>query len=152
MTENKDTLLKSLLVEIGQMNIQSLRKYYQELYGVETKQKCKELLRRRIAYRLQERRYGGLSEADVEFLDRLADEDPLANLNLVTIPYQQGMKIIPGTKFVREWHGVTYEAIFRGRRQYEYRGKIYSSLTAISSLITGTHWSGTTFFGVRNDD
>ena len=152
MTETKDTLLKSLLVEIGQMNIQSLRKYYQELYGVETKQKCKELLRRRIAYRLQERRYGGLSEADVEFLDRLADEDPLANLNLVTIPYQQGMKIIPGTKFVREWHGVTYEAIFRGRRQYEYRGKIYSSLTAISSLITGTHWSGTTFFGVRNDD
>ena len=73
MTENKDTLLKSLLVEIEQINIQSLRKYYQELYGVETKQKCKELLRRRIAYRLQERRYGGLSEADVEFLDRLAD-------------------------------------------------------------------------------
>ena len=152
MTENKDTLLKSLLVEIGQMNIQALRMYYKELYGVETKQKCKELLRRRIAYRLQERRYGGLSEADAEFLDRLADQDPLANLNTVTIPYQQGMKIIPGTKFVREWHGVTYEAIFRGRRQYEYRGKTYSSLTAISTLITGTHWSGTTFFGVRNDD
>ena len=152
MTETKDTLLKNLLVEIGQMNIQALRKYYKELYGVETKQKCKELLRRRIAYRLQEHRYGGLSEADAEFLDRLADGDPLANLNLVTIPYQQGMKIIPGTKFVREWHGVTYEAVFRGRRQYEYRGRIYSSLTAISTLITGTHWSGTTFFGVRNDD
>ncbi|MBR0459234.1 MAG: DUF2924 domain-containing protein [Victivallales bacterium] len=152
MTETKDTLLKNLLVEIGQMNIQALRKYYKELYGVETKQKCKELLRRRIAYRLQERRYGGLSQADAEFLDSLADQDPLANLNLVTIPYQQGMKIIPGTKFVREWHGVTYEAIFRGRRQYEYRGRIYSSLTAISTLITGTHWSGTTFFGVRSDD
>ena len=152
MTETKDTLLKNLLVEIGQMNIQALRKYYKELYGVETKQKCKELLRRRIAYRLQERRYGGLSQADAEFLDSLADQDPLANLNLVTIPYQQGMKIIPGTKFVREWHGVTYEAVFRGRRQYEYRGRIYSSLTAISTLITGTHWSGTTFFGVRNDD
>ena len=123
MTETKDTLLKSLLVEIGQMNIQSLRKFYQELYGVETKQKCKELLRRRIAYRLQERRYGGLSEADAEFMDRLADGNPLANLNLVTVPYQQGMKIIPGTKFVREWHGVTYEAIFRGKRQYEIAGK-----------------------------
>ena len=75
MTESDDTLLKNLLSEIEQLKLADLRKYFKQLYGFEAKGFRMETLRRRIAYRLQERRLGGLSKSDAEFLDRLADED-----------------------------------------------------------------------------
>ena len=103
MTESDDTLLKNLLAEIEQLKLADLRKYFKQLYGFEVKGFRMETLRRRIAYRLQERRLGGLSKSDAEFLDRLADEDDLANLKTPDIPYQPGTKIVPGTKFTREW-------------------------------------------------
>ena len=152
MTESDDTLLKNLLAEIEQLKLADLRKYFKQLYGFEVKGFRMETLRRRIAYRLQERRLGGLSKSDAEFLDRLADEDDLANLKTPDIPYQPGTKIVPGTKFTREWHGRTYEVIYHGYREYEYDGKSFRSLTAIASHITGTHWPGTAFFGVKNND
>ena len=51
MTETKDTLLKNLLVEIGQMIINALRKYSKELYRAETKRKCKVFLEYRATCR-----------------------------------------------------------------------------------------------------
>ena len=86
MTESEDTLLKNLLSEIEQLKLADLRKYFKQLYGFEAKGFRMETLRRRIAYRLQERRLGGLSKSDAEFLDRLADEDDLANLKTPDIP------------------------------------------------------------------
>lgn len=32
---------------------------------------------------------------------------------------------------------------------YEYEGRRFSSLTQVASAITGTHWSGPTFFGLN---
>jgi hypothetical protein len=32
---------------------------------------------------------------------------------------------------------------------FEYEGQRYPSLTRIATLITGTHWSGPVFFGLR---
>jgi len=152
MTESDDTLLKNLLSEIEQLGVVELRKYFKDLYGFETRHSNRDMLKRRIAYSLQERRLGGLSKSDAEFLDKLAENDSLANLGVPVTAYRRGMQIVPGTKFTREWHGNTYEVIFRGRGKYEYCGKFYRSLTAVSCLITGSHWSGTTFFGVRDND
>jgi hypothetical protein len=32
---------------------------------------------------------------------------------------------------------------------YEYDGRRFTSLTQIASAITGTHWSGPSFFGLK---
>ncbi len=33
---------------------------------------------------------------------------------------------------------------------FEYQGVKYRSLTAVAKAITGTHWNGKAFFGIRN--
>jgi len=55
---------------------------------------------------------------------------------------------LAGTRLVREWGGQRHEvtAIEGG---YEYNGRWYKSLSAIAKAITGAHWSGPQFFGLR---
>jgi hypothetical protein len=49
---------------------------------------------------------------------------------------------------VREWKGRTYEVtVVHGG--FEYEGRRYKSLTAIATTITGTHWNGRAFFGLK---
>lgn len=57
------------------------------------------------------------------------------------------IKLSPGTKLVRDWHGVghTVTVLEKG---FDYDGKVWSSLTAIASAITGSKWNGPRFFGV----
>ena len=105
-----------------------------------------ETLRRRIAYRLQEFQLGGLSAEDEAFLDDLADKDDLANL--VNAPAAKPRRSA-GTRYVREWHGKTYEVILREKGKYELDGVFYTSLSAAAFAITGTHWNGKLFFGVK---
>lgn len=52
-----------------------------------------------------------------------------------------------GTKFIREFKGKKYEVIATDK-EFEYKGHIYKSLSAIANEITGTRWNGKRFFGV----
>ncbi|MGA3128869.1 MAG: DUF2924 domain-containing protein [Candidatus Korobacteraceae bacterium] len=46
------------------------------------------------------------------------------------------------------WRGETHQVTVTASG-FEYRGKIYKSLTKIACEITGTRWSGPMFFGLR---
>ena len=52
-------------------------------------------------------------------------------------------------RHVRFWKGERYETTVRDDGRYEYNGEIYSSLSAVAKAITGTHWNGRLFFGVK---
>src|SRR2546421_12558707 len=54
----------------------------------------------------------------------------------------------PGTKLVREWHGRAH-TVMVAEDGFEFDGKRYRSLTRVARLITGVHWSGPVFFGLR---
>lgn len=105
----------------------------------------KDLLSRILAHRLQEEKFGGLSEPGRRRLRQLIavfDANPRAT----------GFKhplIKAGTRLVRQWkeqvHVVEVES-----EGYEYRGARYESLSEIARLITGTRWSGPLFFGIKN--
>ncbi len=56
--------------------------------------------------------------------------------------------IQPGTRLVREWQGRHYQVTVL-RTGFEYAGKTYQSLTAITREITGISWSGPKFFGLK---
>lgn len=56
--------------------------------------------------------------------------------------------VSPGSRLIREWQGVTHEVLIMDTG-YAWQGKSYRSLTAIASEITGTHWSGPAFFGLK---
>lgn len=97
-----------------------------------------QLLRSGIAYDLQARRVGGLGTRAKDELKRAA-ASPIAR------PAHQPRA---GAQLVREWNGIPHivDIIDRG---FLYGGKNYKSLTAIAREITGAHWSGPRFFGLR---
>jgi hypothetical protein len=60
---------------------------------------------------------------------------------------EQAASLRPGAKLVREWHGRTHIVLVTDTG-FDYAGSSYKSLTQISKLITGAHWSGPRFFGL----
>lgn len=54
----------------------------------------------------------------------------------------------PGTRLLREWQEVTHEVLVVPEG-FNHLGKTYKSLSAVAKAITGTHWSGPVFFGLR---
>ncbi len=54
----------------------------------------------------------------------------------------------PGSRFLREWNGVTH-VVERTEVGYLWNGKVHASLSGIARAITGAHWSGPRFFGVK---
>jgi len=57
--------------------------------------------------------------------------------------------LAPGTRLLREWQGQTHHVTVLAEG-FEYGGRTYRSLTAISRAITGMAWSGPLFFGLRS--
>ena len=104
----------------------------------------KELMVPILAYRIQEREFGGLSHGARRRLREVA-----ASLNTEK-PSQERPDSAPqtGTRLLLMWHGEMHEVIATGNG-YLYRGQTYSSLSRIAREITGTRWSGPLFFGVR---
>jgi hypothetical protein len=107
----------------------------------------RDFLVKRLAYRIQELAYGGLSARAEAKLNRLIAEEE-ARLN-GKIPKRRGDRPITGTRLIREWRGVEH-AVTVLDNGFEYQGRPYRSLSAIARAITGTRWNGRLFFGVRN--
>lgn len=104
----------------------------------------RELLIRAITYKLQERALGGLSKSITRKLDSLNVEPTAGDARKLMPP----ISLKPGTRLVREWCGVTHTVLVHADG-IEWNGRCYKSLTVIAREITGAHWSGPRFFGLR---
>jgi len=104
----------------------------------------RDLLIRGITYKLQERTCGGLPLAAVRKLGQAA-ADPLNRSAAKPVP---PISLRPGTRLAREWQGVTHN-VFIHADGIEWRGQRYRSLSVVAQEITGAHWSGPRFFGLR---
>ncbi len=102
------------------------------------------LLIRGVAYRVQEHAHGGLSLGAKRMLRSLCEGSDQRS----RVPAAPAIVLKPGTKLVREWHGHvhTVNVLDDG---FEFHGECYRSLTAIARRITGSHWSGPMFFGLK---
>ena len=65
--------------------------------------------------------------------------------------YHRGLEIrmMPGTTLIREWDRREYRVTVLPDGYYELNGQRYKSLSAAARAITGTHWSGPAFFGIK---
>ena len=121
-----------------------LKGRWQELYGsLPPAHISRNLLLRAVAYRMQEEAYGGLSAKTRKQLARAAQE--VAAGRPLAIP---SSRIKPGTRLLREWHGVVHEVIVL-ESSVLYREKNWPSLSAVAREITGARWSGPRFFGLK---
>ncbi len=153
---------EALIASIQDMSPSELRDRYRELFGEETRSGNRQWLTRRIAWREQAIREGGLSERAKARAQELArDEDlrvrppttaePSAGAGLRTLEGKVSTRDprlpIPGTVLSRTYKGADYRATVL-KDGFEYEGRLYKSLTAIADAITGTHWNGHLFFGL----
>jgi hypothetical protein len=130
------------LARLKSTSITELKHQWRELYGSEPPRRIsRELLTRAVAYRIQEQAYAGLKPSTRRLLIRLAN-DARSGRPLRPEP-ANGAPVL-----MREWHRVTHEVRVLDRGVL-YKRKRYRSLTEVAQLITGAHWNGPQFFGLR---
>jgi hypothetical protein len=134
--------LSTTLDRLAGLDGGALKEEWAHRHGAPAPNLSPDLLRLGIGYRLQEQRLGGLSRSTRSLLRqmaaRAAKPEPKA-----AVP----RKLMPGTRLVRDWHGVGHTVVVL-EDGFEYGGRHWSSLTAIAKAITGSHWNGPRFFGL----
>ncbi len=104
----------------------------------------RDLVIREISHLLQTLAHGGLSVRAQNQLNRLVEGKVRQPVNKYTFDIH--------SQLVREWNGKKYHVAVLGKNLFRYDGKTYKTLSAIAKEITGAHWSGPLFFGLRKQN
>src|SRR5262249_38801821 len=117
--------------------LDALRRHWRAIFGrTPPADLSKDLLGRMIAYRLQERAFGGLDRESLRFLHGLARHGGSPRR-----PPKPG----PGPRRGRPAPPPPVHVVSDG---FDWQGTTYPSLSAIARAITGTAWSGPRFFAL----
>jgi hypothetical protein len=146
---------------LSHLSITELRARYERLFGDASRSGNREHLIRRILWRLQADREGGLSERARQRAMSLANDSdirlraprPLPKSGpsgpSVTgyLPVVDRRSPAPGTVLRKQYKGraIIVRVLPSG---FEFEGAVYASLSAIANHVTGGHWNGTRFFGL----
>ena len=141
-----DTVL-TRVAALKTLPILKLKQQWRDLFEGEPPPYNRRFLEHRLAYRIQELAYGGLSRATLERLEVLAEH--LDGGDVTKRRQRVKDRPITGTRLIREWQGVDHCATVRDD-DFEYQGRPYKSLSAVARAITGTQWNGWLFFGLKN--
>ena len=134
------------ILRLESLALDRLREEWRRLHQTPPpKRLSRDLLLRGITYKMQENTFGGLSKA---ILRKLQTSVPSEVLSAKKRRPRPSFK--PGTRLVREWHGVTHTVVILSDG-VEWRGQRYRSLSVVAREITGAHWSGPRFFGLNGE-
>lgn len=95
------------------------------------------MMRLALAWEIQARAFGDLSRETTRKLDQLAAA------KTKTSPVQPGMRL------VREWNGKAHVVTIGEDKVIRWNDREWRSLSEVAKAITGTHWSGPAFFGLK---
>ena len=136
------------LAALKTMSVRELKAEWETLSGTPAPNNSRVWLEQRLAYRIQELAFGGLSKPVIRMLDALADEVEGKKVRRSVIADPRNPVI--GTRLVREWDG-TEHTVTVLNDGFDWQGRRYKSLSAIARGITGTRWNGYRFFGLREN-
>ena len=138
------------IIRLESLALDRLREEWRRLHQTPPpKRLSRDLLLRGNTYKMQENAFGGLSKAVLRKLQTSVSSEVLPAKKRRPRP-----SFKPGTRLVREWHGVAHTVVILADG-IEWRGRRYRSLSVVAREITGAHWSGPRFFslnGARADD
>jgi len=141
-----------------------LRRKYCEVFGRPPKSGNKDFLWRRIIWGLQASEHGGLSEGAARRAEEIAMDEELQS----RLPYGLSWALnagaagttaapfsprrdrrlpMPGSLITREYKGQVLRVMVLDDG-FEWNGRVYRSLTALTKEITGAHWNGYGFWGL----
>ena len=146
------------------MKVADLRVKWRELFGEESRSNNRDFLWRRLAWRVQEIAYGGLSEraknrlaelskeVDIRFLPPRGWKEALEVATAAlpafeTGPIRDPRLPKPGAMLSRPYRGLDIRVAVL-EKGFEWQGRPYRSLSAIAREVTGQRWNGMLFFGL----
>jgi len=152
--------LLTKIMNLKDASLEELKKKYSELFeNKPAPSNNKTYLWKKIAYRLQELEYGGLSvESQGKIQELIQKYDPVNNKAVrpentsQNEPKKANLKRdkrlpIPGTVITKEYKGIKLQVKIL-ESGFEYSNKVYKTLTAIAKEVTGAHWNGYLFFNL----
>ena len=162
MGRREKASIPAQILALQKMTVGQLREKWLELYGEETRSCNRVYLWRRLAWRIQELAYGGLSERALARIAELNRDDDLRFLpprgwDPAAIgthrstsgnggrPVRDPRLPTPGTVITRRYRGqeIRVSVLEKG---FEFEGRPYRSLSAVARSVTGQKWNGWLFF------
>jgi hypothetical protein len=144
--------LRAEIAALDGLTVAELRETYERLTGEAAHSRNKAHLRKRCAWLIQAREFGGLSELARRRAREIAR---LSDIRL-TPPKTAARKIealrdprlpAPGSVLTRRYKG-TEVAVTVLADGFEYDGVRFRSLSAVAKVISGTHVNGFVWFGL----
>ena len=149
------TTLAAKIHQLRQLNTSELAAQYAEVFGQAPRSRRRSFLERRIAWTLQAQAEGGLgSDTECEITRLIAAHDPLQReATRARTPHKDS----PARRKVRPRVGAVITRLYKGdlhevtvvQDGFAYDGEVFRSLSAVARRITGAHWNGPLFFGMR---
>ncbi len=128
------TGVADLLARLNDLTLDELRAEWSRLYRSAPPRLSQDLMRRAIAYRIQEKTFGGLRAASKR---KLKDHATQIEITGRVRPDLRPV-VRSGARLVREWNGRT-GTVTVTEDGFEHGGKSYPSLTKVARAITGAH-------------
>ena len=153
--------IASEIERLGELKTAALRTRYREILGEESRSSNRQLLLRRIAWRLQARAEGDLSERARQRALEIADDAELrqrAPNDFLTesvpplaaasphrkTPHRDARLPVPGTVLPRQYENRRIVVTVL-EDAFEYQSRRYRSLSAVAREVTGTRWKRKNF-------
>ena len=150
-----DNAILEKILAMKDASLEELQAKYAELFdGKKPASANKAYLWQRIAYRIQEVEYGSIPDEALDKLKELTQVyDPINNqaLRSYTVdrrrPSRDRRLPIPGSVINKKYKGkeIIVKALEHG---FEYKGKVYKTISAVAKAVSGIHWSGYSFFNL----
>ncbi len=143
MTTQHDTVLAQM-AQLPHLPMPRLWALWDELFNQRPGHHHRTYLESRIAYKLQERAFGGLASHVRRKLELIGKTGEVPNHKR-----RADTSLVPGTTLVREYNGITYRVHVLEDGRFDLDGRPFKSLSAVARAITGSVYSGPVFFGLK---
>lgn len=132
------------IARLPHLSMEDLWQLWDEYFDERPSHHHRGWLESRLAYKIQERAFGGLKPSLRKKLEEIGETGLL--------PKQlrgDAQRLLPGTVLTRVFDDVEHRVLVRAANDFEYQGQRFKSLSAVARHITGTQWSGPLFFGLK---
>ena len=146
------------IAQFKAMTVSQLREEWVRYYGEETRTRNRDYLWKRLAWRIQELEFGGLSDAAKARIEEINRDNPwvrhqiprgfAATLETVgPAPRRDSRLPAPGSTLARRYkdQDVRVTVLADG---FEWDGRRFDSLSEAAFAVTGSKWNGWLFFGL----
>jgi hypothetical protein len=137
-------------------NVNELTEHFKRLFGQSTTPRNRSFLIRQLTYKIQELELGGVSLDVKDRIQKLIEfYDPINKIAIKTDSKNAGQSHdarlpMPGSFITKTYKGkrLQVKVLESG---FEYESVHYQNLSAVAKAITGSHWNGFLFFGVKRN-